>query len=84
MSSFYDSNERRQSIKVKRIRNPKAFLHNRDFAISEMDNLSPVNFQRMFRLDRSSFYELRDLLFMSLTFNSVIIMIVQYIIVIRI
>lgn len=71
MSESNHSDERRQRLQVKRTRKPRAFLRNRGFAIDEMDNLSPVNFQRMFRLDRSSFYELRDMLVRSLTFDSV-------------
>ena len=70
MSEENDRNQRRQSLQVKRTRRPRSFTRNRGFAVNEMDNLSHVNFQRMFRLDRSSFYELRDMLVSSLAFDS--------------
>jgi hypothetical protein len=53
MSEDKDRNQRRQRPTVKLTRKPRAFLRNRGFAVDEMDNLSPVNFQRMFRLDRT-------------------------------
>ena len=71
MSEDNDRNQHRERPTVKPTRKPRAFLRNRGFAVDEMDNLSPVNFQRMFRLDRTSFYELRDMLVRSLAFDSV-------------
>jgi hypothetical protein len=71
MSESNDCSERRQRLEVKPTRKPRAFQRNRGFAIGEMDNLSDANFQRMFRLDRSSFYELQDILVSSLIFDSV-------------
>lgn len=71
MSLENNVNDSREKKAVKPRKRPRYTQRDRGFAIIELDNLSSINFQRMFRLDRSSFYELRDRLVGSLIFDSV-------------
>lgn len=50
-------------------RKPRNYHRNRGFAVEEMDRLSEHNFQRMFRMDRSTFHEICEKLHPFLTRN---------------
>ena len=58
--SCYLSKHQNRPAEVRR--KPRNFHRNRGFAIEEMDRLDPSTFKKMFRVSRSTFDELLDII----------------------
>ena len=60
ITSMFKENMNNFEKKLEKRRKPRNYRRNRGFAVTEMARLSDPMFQRMFRLDRATFYELAE------------------------